>query len=450
MRISLAFLVSAIASFAQNPYLQTITPSAVVAGSPSFQMTALGTSFEAGAVIQWNGASLPSTVVSSGQLTATVAATLIASPGTVTINVLSNAHQSNPLEFSITSGAPPAVISSLSPLSAIAGGPQFTLDVSGSGFVSSSVVQWNGTSLPTSYGSATNLTAAVPAALIVSAGYANITVANPGGSTSAATIYPISACDYGTIPLNQPFPASVAAGGPAFTVEVTTGGGDGNFFQGAVVEWNGSPLATTFQSGDSLVASVPASLIANPGVANISVTSSSPCETSTVVTLAIIAATTISSVSPSSATAGGPAFTLTVNGTGFVSGSNVLWNGSPLATTYVSATQLTALVPASLIASPGSASLSVQAPGGTALGALPFTITGPTPVISTLGTSLTISSIGQVYAGGPGFTLTVNGTGFLAGSPPTVAVTGCATGCGAGEPAIDGQTSQASVTLAIQ
>ena len=36
--------------------------------------------------------------------------------------------------------------------------------------------------------------------------------------------------------------------------------------------------------------------------------------------------------------------TLTVNGSGFVSSATVQWNGSPLATTFVSATQLTAQV----------------------------------------------------------------------------------------------------------
>jgi len=52
-------------------------------------------------------------------------------------------------------------------------------------------------------------------------------------------------------------------------------------------------------------------------------------------------APTITSLAPASGTAGGAAFTLTVNGTGFVSGSSVVnWNGSGRTTTFVSATQL--------------------------------------------------------------------------------------------------------------
>jgi hypothetical protein len=52
---------------------------------------------------------------------------------------------------------------------------------------------------------------------------------------------------------------------------------------------------------------------------------------------------------PDTAAPGGSGFTLTVNGTGFVSGSLVNWNGSTLATTFVSGSQLTASVPASAL-----------------------------------------------------------------------------------------------------
>jgi uncharacterized protein (TIGR03437 family) len=62
----------------------------------------------------------------------------------------------------------------------------------------------------------------------------------------------------------------------------------------------------------------------------------------------------VSSLSPSSTIAGGAPFTLTVNGTGFVTGATVSWNGTSLATTFVGATQLTAAVPAALVATAGT------------------------------------------------------------------------------------------------
>jgi uncharacterized protein (TIGR03437 family) len=82
----------------------------------------------------------------------------------------------------------------------------------------------------------------------------------------------------------------------------------------------------------------------------------------------------ITSLSPDSAAAGGPAFTLTVNGAGFVSGATVQWSGIPLSTSFVSATQLTASVPASLIASSGSPGVTVLNPGGTGSNPATFNI----------------------------------------------------------------------------
>jgi phospholipase C len=69
---------------------------------------------------------------------------------------------------------------------------------------------------------------------------------------------------------------------------------------------------------------------------------------------------------PSAAAPGGAQFTLTVNGEGFVSGSTVNWNGTALATTFVSGSKLTATVPAANIAAAGTALISVNsaAPGG--------------------------------------------------------------------------------------
>ena len=74
----------------------------------------------------------------------------------------------------------------------------------------------------------------------------------------------------------------------------------------------------------------------------------------------------ISGTSPMYTTAGGTVFTLTVNGSGFLSSSTVFWGASALVTQYVSATQLTAQVPATDIAYVGAFAITVQspAPGG--------------------------------------------------------------------------------------
>ena len=69
-------------------------------------------------------------------------------------------------------------------------------------------------------------------------------------------------------------------------------------------------------------------------------------------------------------------FTLTVNGSEFVSSSVVNWNGTALATTFVTSSELTATVPASDIGAPGTAAVTVTnpAPGGGASNVMYFDV----------------------------------------------------------------------------
>ena len=120
---------------------------------------------------------------------------------------------------------------------------------------------------------------------------------------------------------------------------------------------------------------------------------------------------TISSLNPASATAGGPGFTLYVNGTNFIPTSIVRWNGSDRPTTFVSSQQLTAQIPSSDIALPGAAAVSVFNPGGGASNSVTFIINAPNPV-----PTITSISPDVAKAGGPGFTLFVNGTNFIPSS----------------------------------
>lgn len=83
---------------------------------------------------------------------------------------------------------------------------------------------------------------------------------------------------------------------------------------------------------------------------------------------------------PSATAPGGPSFTLTANGTGFVSGSVIKWNGTALSTTFVNGSQLTATVPASNIVKASTASITVTSPtpGGGTSNVVFFTVSEPT------------------------------------------------------------------------
>ena len=375
------------------PVISSLSPNAAIVGGGAFTLTVNGSGFISGAVVRWNSSSLPTTFVSAKQLTAQVAASLIAAPSTVSVTVLENGVTSGSAAFTVASGP---VITSLSPGSAAAGGPSFTLTVDGAGFLSSAVVNWNSTALATTFVSATQLTAQVTANLIATPGTVTVTVVE-NGVTSTSASFTIAAAPA----ISSLSPSSAMAGGPAFTLTVNGTG----FFSGAVVNWNGSPLPTNFVSATQLAAQVAASLIAAPGTATVTVVESGA--TSGGATFTISAGPVITSLSPDVVTVGGPAFTLTVNGSGFVSGAVVKWNGSALATNFVSATQLTAQVPASLIAAAGTANVTVVENGVTSASAT-FTVTA--------GQVITSLSPDSATAGGPAFTLTVNGSGFTSGA----------------------------------
>jgi trimeric autotransporter adhesin len=85
------------------------------------------------------------------------------------------------------SSNPVETLSSVTPASVAAGTSGLTLTLSGSNFASNSTVQWNGTSLSTTYESATSLKANVPDNLLTAPGNASLTVQNAsaGGMSSA-------------------------------------------------------------------------------------------------------------------------------------------------------------------------------------------------------------------------------------------------------------------------
>ena len=89
-------------------------------------------------------------------------------------------------------GNPPATpaISSISPTSVIAGAGPVTLTVNGTNFLSTSTVEVNGQSETTTFVSATQLTAAIPAAQFTSGGNLAVIVLN--GSLSSGPGTPVN------------------------------------------------------------------------------------------------------------------------------------------------------------------------------------------------------------------------------------------------------------------
>jgi hypothetical protein len=235
-------------------------------------------------------------------------------------------------------------------------------------------------------------------------------------AVALAAVFAVSGCnDYGNtfqVPtganISSLSPANITAGSPQFTLTVNGSG----FIAKTVVQWNGNTIATQLQTDASgnvtgVTATVPASLITKPGTAFVNTLSphSGAGTNGLSNPIAFIInppgnpQPSVSTLSPSCTVAGSAAFTLTVNGTNFLptsdpsGGSQVIWavaGTSGTQTTLPSAgtgstTQVQATVSSALVATQGTANVSVFNPpapqsgsgnggGGTSQTSLPFTI----------------------------------------------------------------------------
>lgn len=213
-----------------------------------------------GSMVQFNGGPRTTAFVSATQLTATIEMADIATAGCDSINVytpdgVGGFIFSPSVSFAVSKGNTP-LICSLTPSTALQGGPAFSLTVFGANFTSSSMLQWNGSPRPTTFVSSSSLVAQIPATDLVKAGTFPISVS--GGAASTAINFVVNPAPPTITSLS---PSTSVAGGPAFTLAVT----GTNFTQDTVIEWNGSPRSTSFSSTTSISAQILAADITNAG-----------------------------------------------------------------------------------------------------------------------------------------------------------------------------------------
>jgi hypothetical protein len=162
---------------------------------------------------------------------------------------------------------------------------------------------------------------------------------------------------------------------------------DTNFVASSTVNWNSVPLTTTYVSSTQLTTTVPSSDITTAGTVPITVVNPNQAGTTDPQTFTVNnPGPTLSTITPISATFGGAGFTLTLDGTDFLANSIVNWNDTPLTTTYVSDTELTATVPYTDLFIVGTVSVTVTnpTPGGGTSGSQTFTV-NPTSSTTTGG-----------------------------------------------------------------
>jgi hypothetical protein len=204
-------------------------------------------------------------------------------------------------------------------------------------------------------------------------------------------------------------PPSVPAGSPGFVLTVNGHG----FAPQSVIFFNGSGIQSIFQSGSALTANISSSFVSTPGDVTIEVQTPQPGGgTSNQITFTITQiqspTPTITSMSPTTALAGGTGFTLNVFGTNFEALSQITVNGDNRSTQIVSGTQLETTIDSGDLIQAGVLNIGVlnPAPGGGSTGTLPLSINDAIPVLTKIAPT-------SAAAGGNNATLTITGTGFV-------------------------------------
>jgi hypothetical protein len=316
-------------------------------------------------------------------------------------------------------GQPSVVINRLSPSYVAAGSGGFTLTVTGSGFLggaAGSGILWNYSPVPTTILSNTMATAVIPASSVATATVAQVNFLwNIAGTTPIYSNY----LEFDVLaPLTSLSPAVRPRGLGGFELLV-----NGNFsnFSIPVVTWNSMPRATTVVSPTQLSATISDFDVASVGTATIQVleTGDNLAIKSTTLTFTIDPSLSLTQIDPAQVTLNSGSFNLVVTGTGFRSeySSTIYWNRTRLNTTFLSPTQLSAVVPASELTTLGPANITVvNLIFKITSNAVVFQVTAPTPapVISSLNPSFVVAGKGPVN-------LVVNGSNFI---PPTAGPTG--------------------------
>jgi hypothetical protein len=265
---------------------------------------------------------------------------------------------------------------------------------------------------------------------------------------------------YPTPTLTTVSPAETLRNGPAQTLTLTGMG----FFLATKVTADGQALTTTYVSPTELKAELSVGLLTQAKLLPLVVNNPTPGGGTSATQSFTVKnpVPTLTGINPTEALAGSPTLTLTLTGTNFVPESQVSFAGQALATTSSGPTQLTATVPAPLLATAGTHPVTVTnpAPGGGTTAPLSFmvkpplqiTITSPASGSTIAGDKVivqgTLVTAGQeVGVTVNGLLATVSGTQWVANAVPLQSgpntLTATATDAG-------GNTATASITVQSQ
>jgi hypothetical protein len=277
----------------------------------------------------------------------------------------------------------------ITPSSAPLETPPFNATVRGSGFDLSSTAFIDSAPVSTVFLSPAELIAHVPGGVTSVAGQHRLYIRNEGGNRSNAVTLSI-------VPpppiLSAALPRVIISGTGAFTLFLL---GE-NFEPGSRALVDNLAVATTFASRRELRAAISAALVSTPGVHNIRVRNGDGQLSEERAFEVILPAARITSILPAQAIAGSSQFSLTVAGSNFTRGAVVSFGDTLIETAFISATELRAEVPASLIEMPGLRAVRVHNGTEAASNEAVFRLLPDAPAIHALEPESVIEASGEI------------------------------------------------------
>lgn len=235
-----------------DPVITGILPEGwwVTTEATRFELKVLGTGFQSGSVIVFDGVEVETTLDESGNLVALVdGSDEEASVDVYIVNGSRSRSEVSRFEFAeipvpmIVSGAPPRTQ---------ANDEDVVVTITGTGFIELTTVNWDGVELTPTINSRTELVVTAPGA-----GAADTVVVfldNTESKVSATVTFEYTVDDLPTITTLTP--ATHLIGAEAFSVAVA---GTNFIDEVSVVNWDGVNLETTFVSATELTVTAPAS-----------------------------------------------------------------------------------------------------------------------------------------------------------------------------------------------
>jgi uncharacterized repeat protein (TIGR01451 family) len=285
-------------------------------------------------------------------------------------------------------------LSSLLPSATFVNSSGFTLAASGANIVSGASIEWTAPggaqiALPGNFISSAQLQASIPASLLTTPGVAQVAILNPSGASSGSLPFLITNNSQNIPALTSLSPNHTAQNSSPFTLTA-----NGSSFQaGASIEWtttNGTSvnLPASFVGAAQVQATVPANLLTTAGTAQVAILNPgfglTGQQAFLITGVNASQQPQLTSIDPNTVLKNSAAFTVTANGSNFLSGASVWWTAPTgttvtLPATFISSAQVQATVPANLLTTPGTAQVAILNPGSllSASQNLAITTSGP-------------------------------------------------------------------------